>query len=446
MIAVQANMQSPGVEDAVEPEVAHFKLKPGPGRSGRDVGCHQRARIHSAMVEVIAEQGYDATTVRRLARKAGVSTRTFYQHYSGKEQCFLRTQELIARRWIERIAASQKGDDGGARKPFLLGARALLHAWLEWPEAARLMLVEAYSASSRTLMRSRHLFRGIAAKCRDSDGDNAETSRLISEGMIAGMVGVMGSRLFSKQPIDLEDELLDWVASCCPALSSEFLGFLGDREPQELEALLPVSSSNAELEDGALAPLGDRALLLSAVSKLAATGQTGTLTPKRISEAAGVSQRKFYAIFPCLNECLIAAVESHADSAMSKIRQQCESSSGPVDEMSRKAALLCAQISQDPSLASICFGDMGIADTSRVCYQERVVAAISTLAPDETSGIAVEASANAIWTILSRESAPHKTDRLDRAAPVLTYLLLAPAMRRSWATEVVDQRDCVAAA
>jgi AcrR family transcriptional regulator len=445
-IAVQAKVQPPGVEDAAGRGSAHLKLKPGPGRSVREVSSHQRARIHSAMVEVIAEHGYDATTVRRLARKAGVSTRTFYQHYSGKEECFLRTQELIAHLWTKRIGASQGNEESG-EKGILRGARALLHAWFEWPEAARLMLVDAYSAGPRALYQARNSFHEIAVQCYAPGVTDNDTSGLISEGIIAGMAGVVGSRLLHGRSVDVEDQLLNWVASCCPALSFGISGFPTDFKRPAAEFSRPISSSNVEGEDGALAPKGDRALLLSAVSKLASTEQADILTPRKISEVAGVSQRKFYVIFPGLSECLIAAVEWHAEKAISKIRQQRGPSIGLFNDTSRSVALLCAQISREPALANLCFGELGIASAERLRCQERVVAALRTLIPEASCRIAADASASAVWNVLSSEAASRKTAQLSGAVPILTYLLLAPTSRTSWATEkVVDPSNHVAAA
>lgn len=446
LIAVQAQVQPPSVNDAARWGVADLKLKPGPGKSTQEVSSHQQARIHSAMVEVITEHGYDATTVRRLAQKAGVSTRTFYQHYSGKEECLLRTQELIAQQWAERIAASRE-NGGSAEKGFLTGARVLLQGWLEWPEAARLMLVDACSAGPRIFSQARNSLREIAAKCCAPDVAENDTSRLLSEGMVAGMVGVMGSRLLHEQSIDVEDRLLNWVASCCAALSFDAPGFLADFKAPALEFSGPVSSSNVEGEDGALAPKGDRALLLSAVSKLSGTEQADILTPRKISEAAGVSQRKFYATFPSLDECLVAAVDWHAEKAIYKIRQQRGPSVGQFDDVPQSITLLCALISREPALANLCFGELRMANTQGLRCQQRMVAAIRTFIPDGTCGIAAEASANAVWSVLSSEAASRRTARLSASVPVLTYLLLAPTMKTSWAIEgVVDPSNHVAAA
>lgn len=62
------------------------------GRHGltRDVVvASQRTRLIDAMVQVVAEKGYPATTVADVVERAGVSRRTFYEQFDDKEACFL---------------------------------------------------------------------------------------------------------------------------------------------------------------------------------------------------------------------------------------------------------------------------------------------------------------------------------------------------------------------
>jgi len=50
------------------------------------------------MIEIVADRGYEAVKMRELVVRAGVSTRAFYKHFSSKEDCFLRSQEMVVRR------------------------------------------------------------------------------------------------------------------------------------------------------------------------------------------------------------------------------------------------------------------------------------------------------------------------------------------------------------
>jgi AcrR family transcriptional regulator len=47
-----------------------------------------RSRLLSALAQALAEQGYATVTIADIVRLAGVSRRTFYEHFEGKQACF----------------------------------------------------------------------------------------------------------------------------------------------------------------------------------------------------------------------------------------------------------------------------------------------------------------------------------------------------------------------
>lgn len=47
-----------------------------------------RSRLLSALAKALAEQGYATVTIADIVRLAGVSRRTFYEHFEGKQACF----------------------------------------------------------------------------------------------------------------------------------------------------------------------------------------------------------------------------------------------------------------------------------------------------------------------------------------------------------------------
>mgnify|MGYP005857371567 CR=1 FL=1 len=47
-----------------------------------------RSRLLAAMAQALAEQGYATVTIADVVRLAGVSRRTFYEHFDGKQACF----------------------------------------------------------------------------------------------------------------------------------------------------------------------------------------------------------------------------------------------------------------------------------------------------------------------------------------------------------------------
>ena len=52
-------------------------------------------RILIGTAEVVAERGYAATSVAQIVRRAGVSSKTFYELYADKESAFLAAYAAI---------------------------------------------------------------------------------------------------------------------------------------------------------------------------------------------------------------------------------------------------------------------------------------------------------------------------------------------------------------
>lgn len=70
-----------------------------------EVRASQRRRISRAMLEVIAEHGYDAATVSQVVAAARVSRNAFYEFFSDKTDCFVTvTDELGAELFDAMIA------------------------------------------------------------------------------------------------------------------------------------------------------------------------------------------------------------------------------------------------------------------------------------------------------------------------------------------------------
>jgi AcrR family transcriptional regulator len=84
--------------DPAETELAPVPRLP-PGRHGIPadlVRAHQRQRLIEAAAAALAEQGYGRLTAARVTELAGVSSRTFYQHFEDLWACLLAAYETEA--------------------------------------------------------------------------------------------------------------------------------------------------------------------------------------------------------------------------------------------------------------------------------------------------------------------------------------------------------------
>src|SRR5438445_9854570 len=95
LVSVSRDRRSRASRARRGPRVARTSVEGAPRTRVMEV---QRARILTAMVRVVSEDGVGAATVSRVVKRAGVSRRTFYEHFSGCEDCFLAVfEEALAR-------------------------------------------------------------------------------------------------------------------------------------------------------------------------------------------------------------------------------------------------------------------------------------------------------------------------------------------------------------
>ena len=73
------------------------------------VAASQRTRLLEAVGRAVADKGYAAATIDDIVRDAGVSKKTFYEHFSDKLDCFLAAYEAASDELLEHVRAAQEG-------------------------------------------------------------------------------------------------------------------------------------------------------------------------------------------------------------------------------------------------------------------------------------------------------------------------------------------------
>jgi AcrR family transcriptional regulator len=153
------------------------------------VAASQRTRLLEAVGRAVAEKGYAAATIDDIVRDAGVSKKTFYEHFSDKLDCFLAAYEAASDELLAHIRAAQEEAGGaaaadsprtGADADWLARTSAGIHAYLRWlaaePALARVFLIEIAAAGPAALelrerMRDRYADRMRELQAADSVPD-----------------------------------------------------------------------------------------------------------------------------------------------------------------------------------------------------------------------------------------------------------------------------------
>lgn len=126
----------------------------------------QRGRLLEAMAACVAERGYAATTVAQVVARAGVSRKTFYEHFADKRACFLAAWETGTEILFGQLAeVAQETVNWRAR--LRAGTEAFLEVLAAEPEFARSFMIEVLSVGEEALARRAEIherFAGVLAE------------------------------------------------------------------------------------------------------------------------------------------------------------------------------------------------------------------------------------------------------------------------------------------
>lgn len=71
--------------------------------SAESADSEHRSRLLQGMALVATRKGFAATTIADVVREAGVSKRTFYEHFDSKDSCFLALYEAVSMNALRRL-------------------------------------------------------------------------------------------------------------------------------------------------------------------------------------------------------------------------------------------------------------------------------------------------------------------------------------------------------
>jgi AcrR family transcriptional regulator len=146
------------------------RLPPGPhGLPPELVERNQRERLIAAMAEVCGERGYAESSVAEVAKRAGVSTASFYRQFKDRRECMLASFEELFARLLEGIEGACEGEEEpGARAR--VGARAAAELLAGDPPTARLLSVEVIACGAAGVRAQQEAIERLARAMRGGEG------------------------------------------------------------------------------------------------------------------------------------------------------------------------------------------------------------------------------------------------------------------------------------
>lgn len=110
------------------------------GLSREQVETNQKARIILATAEVVVERTYAKASTTEIIERAGVSSKTFYAHFAGKEEAFLAGYTLLDGVMVQ--IARQPISAAQPRTDLRASVAASLDRLASWPLIARMRFIE----------------------------------------------------------------------------------------------------------------------------------------------------------------------------------------------------------------------------------------------------------------------------------------------------------------
>ena len=178
----------------------------------------QRARLVEAMAACVAARGYEAVTVADVVAAAGVSRRTFYEHFEGKRECFLAAYDTID---LVVGFVEERAEEAGAdpRMRLELGLRTYLELMTAAPEFARAFTIDVFAAGPEALERRARVierFAGLLAGVARDAGRDPAPEVLIA--VVGGINELVVDKLRQGAPEEVPDLLpaaVELAAAVC---------------------------------------------------------------------------------------------------------------------------------------------------------------------------------------------------------------------------------------
>ncbi len=454
------------------------RLPRGPHHLGpKEVARHQRLRMHGAMVEAVATDGYGGTSVKQIIGLAGVSRRAFYEQFANKEECFLATFDLIAARGVKRVNEAYRSSGGDLEQRIRAAVGGFTDEIDSNVKGAGLAIVQAQTAGAAGLARLRRATSTFEQMLSSSFAHAPEAGPLpapIVRGIVGGMHEATSVRLRAGHPEEipaLSEEIVRWML----LFHTPTIGRLSERLAERARASSVAGghtrrvlrpSEHCQDTDSALGkwtPAGVRAVgpndsdeelrerLRSSVLNLAVVDDYHELSAPQIAEEAGVPIEAFFDLFASKEECFLAAFDELSDELL-RVAANPDLVSGDWPLAVRRViGELLSLLAARPLYAQIIASEAPSAcpeGLARDCELAHAIARLLTEnAPEKArNALAVEGVAGAIWHAIRCQVASGQIHLLPALSDYLAYVVLAPFIGADAAAEVVIEDNAALAA
>jgi AcrR family transcriptional regulator len=425
------------------------RLPHGPHRMERsEVVLHQRARIHGAIIEAVAQNTYEGTSVKQIIGLAGVSRRSFYEQFANKEECFLATFDLIVRRDIKELKKAYLACDGTLERRARAVFERFAQSTAEDRNATVLVVLEAQCAGQAGAMRLRRATGACEQMLAHSFAESPDSTALpkpIIRGITGGLLGAAAGYLragHTPDSIDLADELLRWTLLFQTPAAQD----LNERMAARLNVRMrEISSTYGHGLRGAESVGRDeRTRLLQGILRLVTRENFRELSAPQIADEANLPVETFCELFDSKEECFLEALDMAGDEMLAIAADPALVSDDWPRAVRRVLAELTHYLADHPLHARALSQEAFFSGAQSLEYTLELSNSIATLltegAPAQPSAnLTAEAVAGAIWHTIRCQAAGTRVQLLAALSDHLAYVVLAPYIGADAAIEIVTE-------
>ena len=171
------------------------------------IAVHKRRRIMDAIAELTAEQGYDATKIGDIVRRAGVARKTLYDNFEGKEEVFLTAFDTAVEEALAQIEADCAEVDGEWEERIQAGLASFLRYVAENPALARMCMIEALSATPAATDRYEAAMQRFVDLVKRTVPQDEQTPETIEETLVGGVAWIVYQQIRRDEAEQAEDLL-----------------------------------------------------------------------------------------------------------------------------------------------------------------------------------------------------------------------------------------------
>jgi AcrR family transcriptional regulator len=444
-------------------------LPRGPQALPREqVVAHQRERLLEAMVQAVNERGVVATTISDLVARAGISRRTFYEHFDNKEDCLLATYDAVVEGEVARLLEVRAATEGWLEQLEAM-IRALFEAIAERPDAARLICVEMGASGAVGVERwadgaarfERFISRGF---------EHAPGPGTIPDPVARAIVGALRKIIYSRvraertgkslrqELLRVVPDLMTWIAGYYPTppsiprrpVARKPRRLEGGRAPGSLSPPAPWATRGLPRGEHNL-PRGfvvfnQRERIFDAIARLTASNGYPALSLEDVAAAAAVSLQTFYTHFENKEEAFLATYEVGHSRAKAAIDRALATQTDWVGGVRAGALALLEFIASEPAMARLACVEILIAyphvagrvEEANAAYAQLLDIDIGQGAPTRHSTpVLAEAIVGGVFELLHDYILRGQTRRLPELADHVSYILLTPFIGREAAAEAI---------